>query len=481
MSTQAKKDYMFYVHIVVILFFMFGFGRIFAPISTLTPLGMKLLGVFIGVLYGWSFCGILWPSIMGWVAICSTGMLDAATYIKSSFGNDTIVFIIFACIFTGVLKESGLTDFIANWILSRKFCQGNAWNYSAAVLMASFFTANINMLAAVLVFWAIIYSTAEKAGMKKGNAWVTWMIFGVGCATQFGGLVFPFHMVPLVVLGVASGVTGMEINFLQYMIFAWPTALGAMFLYIAMGKYFFRFDVSALEGMDFDVADKSKLQLNARQKIGAIYLLLFLVLLLLPNMLPEGNVLRAILKQQGNVGLTFILLASMCWVKVDGKPFVNIQRCAAGGVQWDIVMIFAFVLPFATLFTHEATGVSPAVISTLGPVLAGKGEFMFIVLILLIAGVLTNFANNMVVGSITVTLMNMVAGSLNIDIMAISCAIILIISFAFATPSASTASAMCFANEWCDKKTAFKIGILYSVIGIIIFIPIAYLLVGLIF
>ena len=408
-------------------------------------------------------------------------MLDAPSYIKSSFGNDTIVFIIFASIFTGVLKESGLTDFIANWILNLKFCQKSAWNYSAAVLMASFFTANINMLAAVLVFWAIIYSTAEKAGMKKGNAWVTWMIFGVGCATQFGGLVFPFHMVPLVVLGVASGVTGQEINFLQYMIFAWPTAIAAMLLYIAMGKYVFRFDVSQLEGMNFDVADKSKLTLNKRQKIGAIYLLLFLVLLLVPNMLPEGNVIRALLKQQGNVGLTFILLASMCWVKVDGQPFVNIQKCAAGGIQWDIVMIFAFVLPFATLFTHEATGVSPAVISTLGPLLAGKGQFMFIILILIFAGVLTNFANNMVVGSITVTLMNMVAGGLNLDIMAISCAIILIISFAFATPSASTASAMCFANEWCDRKTAFKVGILYSVIGIILFVPIAYVLIGLIF
>ena len=482
MSGQAKsKDYINYLHIAIILFFMFGFGRIFAPVSTLTPLGMKLLGVFIGVLYGWTFCGIMWPSIMGWVAICSTGMLDAATYIKSSFGNDTIVFIIFASIFTGVLQESGLTDYIANWILSRKFCQGNAWNYSAAILMASFFTANINMLAAVLVFWAIIYSTAQKAGLEKGNAWVTWMIFGVGCATQFGGLVFPFHMVPLVVLGVASGVTGQEVNFLQYMLFAWPTALATMALYIAMGKYFFRFDVSQLEGLDFDVSDKSKLVLNAKQKIGAIYLALFLILLLVPNMLPEGNVIRALLKQQGNVGLTFILLASMCWIKVDGKPFVSLQKCAAGGIQWDIVMIFAFVLPFATLFTHDATGVKPAVIGLLGPILAGKGEFMFIILILLMAGVLTNFANNMVVGSITVALMNMVVGTLNIDIMAVSCAIVLIISYAFATPSASTASAMCFANEWVDRKTAFKIGIIFSVVGLIIAIPIAYVLIGLIF
>jgi hypothetical protein len=40
---------------------------------------------------------------------------------------------------------------------------------------------------------------------------------------------------------------------------------------------------------------------------------------------------------------------------------------------------------------------------------------------------------------------------------------------------------MCFANEWCDRKTAFKVGILYSVIGIILFVPIAYVLIGLIF
>ena len=50
-----KKGYspMMYVHIIITLFLMFGFGFL-PPFATLTPMGMRLLGTFLGVIYGYS-------------------------------------------------------------------------------------------------------------------------------------------------------------------------------------------------------------------------------------------------------------------------------------------------------------------------------------------------------------------------------------------------------------------------------------------
>ena len=67
-----KKDVMYYVHSVICLAIMFGFGRL-APFEPLTPLGMNLIGIFLGVLYGWIFIDIIWPSIAGLLAMTLIG------------------------------------------------------------------------------------------------------------------------------------------------------------------------------------------------------------------------------------------------------------------------------------------------------------------------------------------------------------------------------------------------------------------------
>lgn len=41
----------YYLHAVVCLLIMFGFGQL-PPVEPLTPLGMNLIGIFLGVLYG---------------------------------------------------------------------------------------------------------------------------------------------------------------------------------------------------------------------------------------------------------------------------------------------------------------------------------------------------------------------------------------------------------------------------------------------
>ena len=65
MSTQSK----YYFHTAIVFLFVFGFGFL-PPLAPITTEGMKVAGIFIGVIYGWSTVGMIWPSLLGLFALC---------------------------------------------------------------------------------------------------------------------------------------------------------------------------------------------------------------------------------------------------------------------------------------------------------------------------------------------------------------------------------------------------------------------------
>ena len=61
---------------------MYGVGLL-PPFSALTPVGMKLLGVFLGVVYGYSTCGVIWPSLFAIIAFGLSGYTSMGDAISS--------------------------------------------------------------------------------------------------------------------------------------------------------------------------------------------------------------------------------------------------------------------------------------------------------------------------------------------------------------------------------------------------------------
>ena len=116
-------------HTAVILILMFGFGQLPA-IEPITPLGMKIIGIFLAMLYGWSTVGLIWPSLLGMLAVAFSGYAPLKTIWATSFGNDNVVQFIFIFIFAGAVEAHGITRFIAFWLLSRKGIEGKPVSYT---------------------------------------------------------------------------------------------------------------------------------------------------------------------------------------------------------------------------------------------------------------------------------------------------------------------------------------------------------------
>ena len=53
---SKQKDIGYYVHSLIGIAIMFGFGHIVPP-EPITAIGMQALGIFLGLIYLWSFVG----------------------------------------------------------------------------------------------------------------------------------------------------------------------------------------------------------------------------------------------------------------------------------------------------------------------------------------------------------------------------------------------------------------------------------------
>ena len=84
----------YYIHSLICVVLMFGLGHLPAP-SPITPTGMHVVGIFIGMIYGWLTVGMTWPSILGITALGFSGRMTVVQAFQSGFGNNTILLIFF--------------------------------------------------------------------------------------------------------------------------------------------------------------------------------------------------------------------------------------------------------------------------------------------------------------------------------------------------------------------------------------------------
>ena len=126
MQGKVKRNYLTYVHVVIMFFIMVGVGML-PTFGQVTPLGMKVLGVFLATLYGWLFLDLLWPSLIGLVALGLTGYTTIGEAFASALSTATGIQVIITCVFASALEKIGATEVLSNWILTREPLRKNPW------------------------------------------------------------------------------------------------------------------------------------------------------------------------------------------------------------------------------------------------------------------------------------------------------------------------------------------------------------------
>ncbi len=463
-KTTTKKDLLWF-HVVITALIMFGFGFLPAP-EPVTPVGMKMLGVFLGLIYGWSFSTLIWPSLMGMVALVINECVTFKEFLELGFANDTVVFLLFIFIFTAAVEKEGVTKWLASWCISRKILQGRPWMLSFGILLGAAITGGLtNMFAAILIFWGIFYNICKQAGVKPYDKYPTLMVLGIAIASIVGVCIFPFRTASLVALGTYQSLTGISVDYLHFMLFTVPTVVLTLIVYILACRYIFKVDISGLQNINMDFIKPEDLKMNKRQKIVMSFLTVFIILALLPTILPKTFFLTVLLGRLTNTGVIMILLMIMLCIKVDGQPLIDFKELAQQGVIWDMLLLFIIVFPLSSLMMTDPTGLKPFIVGVLQPIFSGVSPFVFMFAALLLPTLLTNFANNIVVAVIFLQLICSMAEPLGVNSTPMILTLMICANFAFYTPAASAPAAMVFGNvEWIKPKDIYTMGGLMMVI-----------------
>lgn len=453
-----KKNTMYYINSIITLVIIFGFGQLPA-VAPLTPLGMNLIGIFLGLLYGWIFVDIVWPSMAGLLALMLIGGMAPKVLLNSSFGDPIVVMMFFIFIFCAAIDEHGLSRFISLWFITRKFVQGKPWAFTFVFLASIFILGGLTSASpAALIGWAILYAICDLVGYKKGDGYPTMMVFAIVFAAQVGMSMIPFKQVPLTVLGAFSNITGMTIDYAKYMLIAIVCCIVCAILLLLTCKFIFHPDVSKLAKLDASKLDKTGdgLTLTKTQKIVFAFLAALVLFLLLPSFLPKEFFLTRFLNGIGNTGVCILIVAVMCFLKVDGKPLMRIKKSIDNGVAWGIIFLLAAVQPLSTAMTAEESGITEWMMGILNPIFGGKSPIFFMVVIGLIAALVTNVMNNGALGVALMPIVYSYCTANGIDPQLSVIIVVMCVHLAFLTPAASSSASLLHGNEWVTSKDIMK-------------------------
>ena len=455
---------------------MFGFGSL-EPFNPITPLGMQVLGVFIGMIYLWSFVSILWPSLLGLIALGLTEYANMKEVLMLSFGDTVPILVLFAMILFGAIQHAGVTKYISRWFLTRKMINGRPVVFSFIFIYTAYVLAALsaNILPALLLMWSILYDVLKDVGYKKGDKYTTIMVIGTMFGAISGQAAKPFTGSALMIVGSFEKVTKLQLDYLPYMLFGFIMSTVSIIIYSLLIKFVFKPDMSKITNISTERFEKDKLPtMTLQQKILFACLFGYLVLILLPSILPKTIGFIALINKIGPWGVVIGFIVGLCLFKVDNKPIIDFKEIIGRYVTWDVYFLVASAMVISGALTGEGTGIKEFAIQALNPLLGDRSPIVFAAILLIFSMLITNVANNGVMGVLLMPIIYSFAQQNGANPMAVTTAVIFALHIAILTPAASPYAAILIGNkEWVDSQDVVKYG------GIIVLTTfILYLLVG---
>ena len=452
------------IHYVIVFVFCFLF-RFVPGFAGITPLGMGILGTFIGAIYGWMTIDMLWPSIMALVGIgLSIGMNQMYA---ASIGSLTIVCLLFCMPVIGICNDTGAFNWLINKLLTNKFMQGKAWITIWIILLIAWFMGPHNPIIMGIIFCTFATTIFKQVGIGKNEKLPIFMYLGIAYACMMGQILFPFFSTGLTLIMAYNNMfPDFPLDFVKYLAFMIPAGIIMVSVYVLLMKFVFRVDVSKVA--DFKQTGEAK-NITKDQKTALTVFLIFIGVSIC-SALPLGSV-QIFLSKFGLGGIILMLLAVVSLMKKEnGEPLCDIER-GMKYVNWGQVLMVGYIMVIAMYMNTPDTGIPAAMAKLLQPFMT-LPPMVFIVVALAFAAIITNVANNMIVVVLVMPFMFNFASTIGLAPTGMIVLLFAMAQFALATPAASPVTAVAMSQDMADAnlmtKAALKVVPVIFIIGLAI-------------
>lgn len=432
------------------------FFRFIPPFGSMTPLGMTIMGIFLGTLWGWIKCDMVWPSVLAFIFLGFTDYTTSVgTIMTAAFSNGIVQLILWLLVFAAILTVSGISEYLANRLVSSKAIKGRPWLLTIVILSASYICSAFGAaFAGILICWEFVYMISKQVGYTKEDKWVKMMMVSIPFSSCVGLVVLPFQVGVVASYGYLSsasnGLFG-AYNFLQYLIFSLIFSLVVMAVYLLLCKFIVRPDMSKLKA-DVDVGASAKM--TTKHKLALWAMVAMIVLTMLPSIFPKGSSIAVFFNTIGTSAFVLLICAGITLFRdKEGKPYFTFQELGAKGVFWGLMFMVATAITVGTALSSPDTGFSATFVSMFTSVLGNTSPYVFALIIALVTLLLTNVINNAVAGAIMVPLMYSFSSVVGANPMMIVALIIFTSNIGLILPCASPSGALLAGNkEWISAK-----------------------------
>lgn len=489
-NSAVKKKGVSVLNINVIIGLVLIFGIPFLPApDPLTRVGLAVLGAFIGTVYLWATVELPWPSIFSIIVIsfytnaifppAGPGIWKA---IIESVGNWVIPYLLAVLLLTYALTESGFTNRLALWFMTRSFAKKGAWAFTYMFFITVMvFALFIDAISTQLFFFALSYIIFKKIGFEKGDKYPLMIVIGVTFITCLGFAMTPIgHALTIIGIGVFGGASGgLQIGFLQYMMIGIPTGLVAFAIMIAFFRFGVNPDVSKFDNVNFDeLLGERPGPMQIREKLTVAVFCTVVIIWIIPGFLDIIAPSWAISKFLHDIttiipGLAGVI--ALLVIKVDDKPLLDFEKGFREAMPWGVITLIASAMLFGTVLTQKATGVSALIAAKVTPLMQlDFPVFLLIAVLMLLIIATTNVLNNVPVIILFAALSVPFAATLGVNSQALGALSILAAQWGFALPSALAPIAYLYGNEWAKPTVIMKYGVFMLVVTFACTILIGY-------
>lgn len=483
-KVQSSVNVLYLCHCSIGLLLMFGFGYL-PTIEPITPLGMKVLGIFLGLIYLWTTVDTVWPSLLGLVALSLTGFISMNDAFAQSFGSNQIIMVVGILALVGAINEEGICKYIGRWFVTRKVINGRPWVFTFMIFAGVYILTILTSTdTAIFLFWPIMYGLFKDLGYKPGDKYATLMTIGIVMVGLFGFAAMPFRGIVLLMLTNFESMAGVAINPIAYLTVSLILGIVLIVGLVLMMKYVYRPDVKLLKEVNTELFEKEKLPpMTIRQKMLVCALGIFMAGMFLPSLLPKGLWIKEFFDTLGAAGFITLLVAVLCVIRVGGKQLLNFGNILSKVMNWPMVCIIGTALVIGSALTHPDTGIRTFLIEIFSGIVEGKSMLAITVIFIILAIIATNLSNNYVIGVILLTIVTSLAEVMHFNPIPIAMLIIFTVHIASVTPAACPYAAILHSNkQWVKTEEVYRYTIGMSafvlVVLLVVGVPLANLVIG---
>lgn len=448
----------------------------------LTEGGKWCFGIFIATVFLWITCDIGWPTLLAMSLIPMTGIYTTAQVFQISIGSTSVLFSATVTMFNLALTQSGVTERIAYWFLTRKMTKGKPWNFMLmfflSALIIGYFMDCVPM---IIIYLGIIDAIHKALNLEKGTSFGKALAFGALVVIQAGYMGSPIaHVAPLLMLGVIEATTGVVVSVPKYLMIGIPFTVIVLLLTYLVIRFVIRPDISALMNYDAE-AERAKLKPIRRDaKITLVVFIITVFLWIFPDLfrgvLP--GVAAFISKMSINIP-PLLGIVALCLIKSeDGDHAILKFSEACKNCSWDVLIFIGGVLMFSGVVGNEATGIKSFLVNLIAPVSTVLPPFVLAAVGLLFAIIITSFMSNIVTQTIVYTVVGtlfIANPAFGISAVAYGVMTTIMANLAILTPAGTPAAAFVYRSGYMNTSEPWKPGFILIFLSWIASIPFLFL------